>query len=54
MSASQREDFGPFKDWRPIERTIARHRRNGKGIHAIAKEVGVGTGTVQRVIASMR
>ena len=37
-----------------IERTIARHRRNGKGIHAIAKEVGMGTGTVQQVIASMR
>ena len=37
-----------------IERKIVRHRRNGKGIHAIAKEVGVGTGTVQRVIASMR
>ena len=37
-----------------IERTIARDRRNGKGIHAIAKEVGVGTGTVQRVIATMR
>ena len=37
-----------------IERTIARDRRNGKGIHAIATEVGVGSGTVQRVIASMR
>ena len=37
-----------------IERTIARDRRNGKGIHAIAKDVGVGTGTVQRVVAAMR
>ena len=37
-----------------IERTIARDRRNGKGIHAIAKEVGVGTGTAQRVVTAMR
>ena len=37
-----------------IERKIVRHRRNGKGIHAIAKVVGVGTSTVQRVVAAMR
>ena len=37
-----------------VERKIVRHRRKGRGIHAIAKEVGVGTGTVQRIVAAMQ
>lgn len=36
-----------------VERQIISHRKKGLGIHAIAKQVGVGTGTVQRVVASM-
>ena len=36
-----------------VERQIVSHRKKGFGIHAIAKQVGVGTGTVQRVVALM-
>ena len=36
-----------------VERQIVSHRKKGLGIHAIAKQIGVGTGTVQRVVAAM-
>ena len=36
-----------------VERQIVRHRKKGLGIHAIAKQIGVGTGTVQRGVALM-
>lgn len=36
-----------------VERKIASYRKRGMGIHAIAKQLSVGTGTVQRVVASM-
>ena len=36
-----------------VERQIISQRKKGLGIHAIAKQLGVGTGTVQRVVASM-
>jgi DNA invertase Pin-like site-specific DNA recombinase len=36
-----------------IEKTIRRELATGRGIHAVARAVGVGTGTVQRVKAGM-
>jgi DNA invertase Pin-like site-specific DNA recombinase len=36
-----------------IEKTIRRELAMGRGIHAVARAVGVGTGTVQRVKAGM-
>ena len=36
------------------ERAIAKALKKGVGIHKVAKAVGVGAGTVQRVKATMR
>jgi DNA invertase Pin-like site-specific DNA recombinase len=36
-----------------IEKTILKELAMGRGIHAVARSVGVGTGTVQRVRAGM-
>ena len=37
-----------------LETTIREAHRNGKGILKIAREVGVGSGTVQRVLREAR
>ena len=36
------------------ERAIAKALQKGAGIHEVAKSIGVGAGTVQRVKAAMR
>ena len=36
-----------------VESRICKERRNGKGILKIAKELGVGTSTVQRVVRAL-
>jgi DNA invertase Pin-like site-specific DNA recombinase len=36
-----------------IEQTIRRELAKGRGIHAVARTLGVGTGTVQRVRAEL-
>jgi hypothetical protein len=35
-----------------VEAAIRALRAKGRGIHAIAKEAGVGVGTVQRIISA--
>ena len=37
-----------------VGRNIQAHLRGGKGIRKVARECGVGTGTVQRVLQEMK
>ena len=51
---AQGKTLGRPKVSRRVEREIARLREEGKGILAIARQVGCGTSVVQRVVSEIR
>ena len=50
---AQSKDLGRPRVSDKVEQAIRRELAKGRGIHTVAKAVGVGTGTVQRVRAEL-
>ncbi len=48
---NHRFDTGRPRVAASIERKVRTHRTKGMGIKAIARKLGIGTGTVQRIVA---